>query len=716
MTRLGLLRRPIACVSALLALVVAACSPSASPEAFCATADEYVQRLNENTAGSSGGALDSLVTVVENVGLIEQMLRELIDVSPDDVRADVETAHDAFASIVDKSGDAASDPGGAILGGLFTSIAAGPAFERIDSYAAANCGAPIFGPQPIAAADADGTTETEGTSGGSTAIPSLPKDDEGRIVIDPSSFGGGDDCRVTFASLDLGTILCRDKAIGFSLSSATPTWTHSLDGESNAWYRATENTDWQQNSEADLLATIEAVLIPAQGLTKEQRTHQLVVLGLSDGNLFSETVIVPPPQAVDATDLWQVFLLGVTPEGTVVVHHQFDDRLALVEGYRSDGSRIWARDGVESAWWDDGLVSFQLEVESWRGARDIADPNTGQSVLANEYSLEDRGGLEIQRSACSPYAVIHAEGDDRIGLLTPNGVVLGNQSIKELAGETGSWSVSSWVLHSGVLLHGRGDYVFANEEGAIWSIPADVVQRVEVIGGNLWVTNPSLQVVQVDLATGSEESFPTVEPPIGSPAFWPVNSGFVSGILRWPTNVVAVTPTLFDWGCSPVLDTDHPTTSISGSENVIADVDPVASATALWNQYNAIWSGERYSTMHDAYLAQWDIATPDWRGDDPDKYADTCIANWDVDVTSWDPGEDFSAEVTLDLSTVREAPADWSPFSGPWTPEEGDRVYEVHATSVNHYSDYEDSQTESLIHFVIAADGTPFAILWCGDL
>jgi hypothetical protein len=189
---------------------------------------------------------------------------------------------------------------------------------------------------------------------------------------------------------------------------------------------------------------------------------------------------------------------------------------------------------------------------------DLIDPDTGNSIVGNVFSEDDRDGHgSVERTYCSPYAVVTGFGQDsnpHVGLVTENGLVLGGQAGPELVQGNEMGVTHTWITRQGVLLAQQNtDYVFATETGAAWSIPADVVANVEVIGGHLWVTNPSGQVIQVDLDTGSEESFPGEAPPFDSLAFWAVPDGYVNGVRAINAPIYAVTPTQFDWGCGSLF-------------------------------------------------------------------------------------------------------------------------------------------------------------------
>ena len=128
-------------------VTLVSCAPTRSPEAFCGVVDEYTEELQANVTSADGG-LSEFLAVFENVGIFRNMLIDLAEVSPDEIRTDVEVVRDQYVQMIDEAGDAASDPLGGIAGMLALALFNGQSYQRIDQYSQANCGVTVFGPAP----------------------------------------------------------------------------------------------------------------------------------------------------------------------------------------------------------------------------------------------------------------------------------------------------------------------------------------------------------------------------------------------------------------------------------------------------------------------------------------------------------------------------------------------------------------------------------------
>jgi hypothetical protein len=81
-------------------------------------------------------------------GDIVALIGEMADVSPDEVRSDVERVHETLKEQLDSAGDAVSDPLGTIAGQLVKGVANAGAFERMDQYTLEHCGEHMFAASP----------------------------------------------------------------------------------------------------------------------------------------------------------------------------------------------------------------------------------------------------------------------------------------------------------------------------------------------------------------------------------------------------------------------------------------------------------------------------------------------------------------------------------------------------------------------------------------
>ena len=141
--------------AAVVALVLAGCSggEQASPEAFCDQLDRSEARLQQvaDDASAAGSELLQVVVGLGAVGEYRQMLDDLVDVSPEEVRSDMERARDAFVTQTeDVLGDGSpSGIAAAAVEGLIVALLNQTAFDHVDAFALDNCGRTVFALAPI---------------------------------------------------------------------------------------------------------------------------------------------------------------------------------------------------------------------------------------------------------------------------------------------------------------------------------------------------------------------------------------------------------------------------------------------------------------------------------------------------------------------------------------------------------------------------------------
>lgn len=118
-----------------------------SIEAFCSELDEGMAELHARGADaeSQENPFAGLAIVMGSLGEFQLLLERLADVAPSEVREDVEVTRDVTSRQLDV-GSAASDPLGALIGGVGDSLVHQASFERVDSFARQHCGQPVFGP------------------------------------------------------------------------------------------------------------------------------------------------------------------------------------------------------------------------------------------------------------------------------------------------------------------------------------------------------------------------------------------------------------------------------------------------------------------------------------------------------------------------------------------------------------------------------------------
>lgn len=148
-----LTRRPVTMLAALLLVhVLSGCGAEKSPEAFCEVMDRHRERYEDSTSealrlmegGDAAGLLGGTVGMVQALGDLQLMWDELVDVAPDDIRADVEVVRDTNKEQLAAAKDAISDPVGALLGGVLSGLQHGGSFSRVNDYARDHCGTPPY--------------------------------------------------------------------------------------------------------------------------------------------------------------------------------------------------------------------------------------------------------------------------------------------------------------------------------------------------------------------------------------------------------------------------------------------------------------------------------------------------------------------------------------------------------------------------------------------
>lgn len=134
-------------VGLMASLLLSACGTERSPEAFCSTMEKhkvrYLDRMGQaDEAMRSGDSLTGLVGLATGVSAfadLTQMWEELADVSPDEIKPDVEDVRDAFQKQLDSMGQAAENPLGALVSNLSTGLAVSGAMQRVDTFTRDQC-------------------------------------------------------------------------------------------------------------------------------------------------------------------------------------------------------------------------------------------------------------------------------------------------------------------------------------------------------------------------------------------------------------------------------------------------------------------------------------------------------------------------------------------------------------------------------------------------
>lgn len=123
------------------ACLVTACSSSAPTAAdFCRTlAQQKAQYLNAYGT-ASGNGLEDLVKAISGVGQWVPIFEALEQNSPSDIEPQVANIVDALKQEQQEAGNAASNPLGALVSGLMTSVESSGSWQKVTDYAQAHCG------------------------------------------------------------------------------------------------------------------------------------------------------------------------------------------------------------------------------------------------------------------------------------------------------------------------------------------------------------------------------------------------------------------------------------------------------------------------------------------------------------------------------------------------------------------------------------------------
>ena len=152
-------RRGLAAVAAaaLAAVAVAGCGlggETRSADAYCDTYESGFEKIKsdypevDQYSSSGENALVLLLQTGSAYGDIVALIGEMAEVSPDEVRTDVERVHKTLQDQLDSAGDAVSDPFGTLAGQVVKSITNAGAFERMDRYTLEHCGEHMFAASP----------------------------------------------------------------------------------------------------------------------------------------------------------------------------------------------------------------------------------------------------------------------------------------------------------------------------------------------------------------------------------------------------------------------------------------------------------------------------------------------------------------------------------------------------------------------------------------
>jgi hypothetical protein len=135
-------------LAVVMAILITACAPQRSVEAFCDSydtetarlTDKYEQRFENLDEGEPlAGLLMATGSLAEGMGDAVVLFDKLESVAPDDIRYEVAAVRDAVQDQVDAMGSAASDPWAALGAGLMSGFSVQGSADAVDRYIRDNC-------------------------------------------------------------------------------------------------------------------------------------------------------------------------------------------------------------------------------------------------------------------------------------------------------------------------------------------------------------------------------------------------------------------------------------------------------------------------------------------------------------------------------------------------------------------------------------------------
>jgi len=123
------------------ACLVAACSsPPPTAADFCRTLAQQKAQYLSTYGNTSGNGLEDLVKAISAVGQWVPIFEALEQNSPPDIEPQVANIVDGLKQEQQEAGNAASNPLGALVSGLMTSIESSGSWQQVSNYAQAHCG------------------------------------------------------------------------------------------------------------------------------------------------------------------------------------------------------------------------------------------------------------------------------------------------------------------------------------------------------------------------------------------------------------------------------------------------------------------------------------------------------------------------------------------------------------------------------------------------
>lgn len=127
--------------------VLAACGgPTRSVASYCSyfygEGSQLRNRWIQSSAKAGQNPFTALASVFADLPEAVNFLHQLSLRAPETIAPDVQSLANALKQASDQMGSAATDPLGALAGGLVNGLATSSAEQRVNAYTARNCGAP----------------------------------------------------------------------------------------------------------------------------------------------------------------------------------------------------------------------------------------------------------------------------------------------------------------------------------------------------------------------------------------------------------------------------------------------------------------------------------------------------------------------------------------------------------------------------------------------
>lgn len=443
--------------------------------AFCAELDNIAEeagRTGARVQSADEGSLAQLVALVGAVGDVQVYLERLRPVSPPEIEADLRAIRDAIQESVFEDGGSALQ---AVANSLLRGLLVQNSFTRVDAYAVAECGYPVFGSVVL-----------------STAAQMSPRGaPEGGILIDPDNFYGENLCegsltpaRSEGVTQGLTALRCGDELL---VVLDTRDWTEvwRLDA------RARSASVYDFDASGGVVAVMLRTYVPASGLQPERESYVVEAYDLATGKqLWTREVPLHPDNLVLPNA--GIDIEGVGPAGTTVYWkfvwdaERYSASSSVIAIDRA-GNEVWtARDRRTPT------LGSWIEVEDFDGFEQVVNVDTGRVAFrapeSGEYVLNFD---QTDFSGCSPYLSV------------------GKLLIDMRDGRSTSLPTfrfySSVVIAEGLLVsNDQGLSLYQIDGSTAWTIPDAVIRSWSVIEGELVVENQSGQYVAVDPVTGTE--------------------------------------------------------------------------------------------------------------------------------------------------------------------------------------------------------------------